>query len=139
MRYKNAVAFPRPELPSKDWSQIERLTVPDQSLTLADIIDRFSRKEALPIGKQVSFNDEIEVDSPFAVDLEKLAKADIIDKMEYVEQWKTVTTAYAEQDKKAKAAKDAADKKATKIADEQRIEKEVQARMAKQSSEKSAV
>lgn len=136
--YKS-IASPTPKGSSRDWSKLEKLTVPDQSLSLQDILDRFSRKEALPVGKDPSYNDEIEIDSPFAVDLEKLGQADILDKMEHAEQWREISDTFKREEAARVAKKTAADKKAAKEAENERIEKEVQARIAKESSKPSAV
>lgn len=138
IQYKSIVS-PSPRPASRDWTKVEKLTVPDQSLSLQDILERFTRKEALPIGKEVSYNDEVEIDSPFAVDLEKLAKADIIDKNEAVAQWKEVSQTYEREQKAREAQQKKAAEKAAKEAEESRIQKEVEARVAKQSSKESAV
>lgn len=50
-------------------------TVPNQNLTLREIIKRFIRKESLPIEKQGTYNENLG-------DLEKLAKADIFERVE---------------------------------------------------------
>lgn len=137
--YKS-IASPEPQRPTVDWSKMEKLTVPDQSLSLQDIIDRFSRNEALPIGKQTSYNDEIEIDSVFAVDLEKLGKADIIEQMEHAEQWKQISDVYKEEEKARNAKKAAEKAKAQKEAEKKAYVDEYKAKMAaKDSTESKAV
>lgn len=49
--------------------------VPNQSLTLKDIINRFIRKESLPIGREGTYNENLG-------DLEKIAREDIVDQKE---------------------------------------------------------
>lgn len=134
-----SIASPKPVHKERDWSKIEKKTVPDQSLSLQDILDRFTRKEALPIGKQTSYNDEIELDSPFAIDLEKLAQADLLDRREALDSWNEVVDKFKAQETERQKAKDAAKAKAKAEADEARIQKEVSDRVAKQTSERSAV
>lgn len=60
----------------------EVLTVPDQTLSLAEILERFTRDEALPIGHDVSYDDDAEVD------YEKMKYADLVDKAEFADRMK---------------------------------------------------
>lgn len=56
-------------------------TLPDQSITLKEIIKRFLRKEALPISKEGLYEDRMG-------DLEKLANEDITVQMERAQELK---------------------------------------------------
>jgi len=57
------------------------LTVPNQSLSLKEILERFVRREALPVMKQGVYNTQLG-------DLEKLANEDITVQMERVQELK---------------------------------------------------
>lgn len=58
-------------------------TIPDQSITLKEIIKRFLRKEALPIQKEGLYEDRMG-------DLEKMANEDITVQLERAEELKEV-------------------------------------------------
>jgi len=68
---------PRPMVP-QDCSHMKRNVVPNQSMTLKEVIKRFVRKEALPAAKQ-----GIYVEGDY--DLEKLANQDIVERLEVLE------------------------------------------------------
>jgi len=91
--------------------------VPDQSMSLAEILQRFTRGEAVPIGKEGSFDEH--ADTEESVDLEKIAKSDLVDREEYYAKLQETRDQYEKQEK-AKSAK------AAKLAKE----KEEQARQA---------
>lgn len=120
----------------QDFSNAVDQLVPDQSMSLQEIIKRFTRGEALPVGMETNPGDE-DLDNPLNVDLEKLANADLVDKDEYKDKLKEVQRKYDAQEK-AKAKKKAeADKAAVKAADEERIRLAAE-KLAKESSGKSA-
>lgn len=94
--------------------------VPDQSLTLRDILTRFVRREALPVAHQGVYGSEgsidPESDSPFNVDQEKLRHADLTVKDEFRElvaeherEYKRALERKAETGRQEKAEKDKAD------------------------------
>lgn len=62
-------------------------TVPDQSLSLAEILRRFTRHEVLPVGHKGQYGSEVlmdpESDSELNIDVEKLRHADLTEKAEY--------------------------------------------------------
>lgn len=60
----------------------KKRTVPNQSMSLQEIIKRFMRKEALPIEKEAHYEDRFG-------DLEKLSREDITIRHERAEQLKT--------------------------------------------------
>lgn len=135
MKYK-AIAIPKPS-PGVDFSKEVALVVPDQSMSLQEILKRFTRGESLPIGVSTEYGDE-NLDNPLNVDLEKIRLADLVDQADYVDKLKDVKTRYDKQEKQ-KAAKIAADKAAAaKAADEKRIQEAARELAAKESSKKSA-
>lgn len=98
----------------------KKLVVPDQSLPLREILERFTRHEALPIGHKVDWGgvDDEAPESELDVDLEKLAHADLTEKDEFREKVLAVKSKY-EEEEKARREKLAADKKA---ADEKKLQ-----------------
>lgn len=86
----------------QSFTGVKRCTVPNQSLTLQEIVKRFIRRESLPISKEGVYEDRFG-------DLEKLAKADIIEQMAKVEELKSQIKAFQDREK-ARAAKEAAAK-----------------------------
>lgn len=79
--------------------------VPNQSLSLKEILERFTRNEPLPVGHDVSSDEDGDED------LEKLKHADLVDKFEYIDKLKAVQKEHQEkEDKKAKTAKEKAQK-----------------------------
>lgn len=94
MNYRS-ISFPEPFKGQK--TDRELLVVPNQSLSLQEILQRFTRNEALPIGKDVQFHESED-------DLEKLAHMDLVDKAEFAQKMADVQKDYDIQEKK-KAAK----------------------------------
>lgn len=94
------------------------LMVPDQSMSLAEIIRRFVRGEALAIGKQVEYGDT-------GYDLEKVSHMDMVDKAEFIEEQKDIQRQYDAQDKRRRKAE------RQKLEDEARakIEAEVRSKL----------
>lgn len=128
MIFKKA-SIPRPSVGHRITEKSQVL--PDQSLTLQEILTRFVRHEALPVGHDYAYGSENmdpESDSPLNVDLEKLKFADLTEKDDYKAETHRVKEAYEEAEKRKadKAAKVAADKKAAE--DEARIQAEVEKR-----------
>lgn len=87
--YKGQTDFPK------------KIVVPDQSLSLEEILLRFSRNEALPIGQDAGYHESED-------DLEKISKMDPVDKAAFVEKQKATQKMYEKQEKKRQ--KDASDK-----------------------------
>lgn len=81
--------------------------VPDQSLSLEEILTRFTRGEAMPVGMETQ--EGIEDDNPLNVDLEKLANSDLVDKEEFIGKLRDLQNEYTKQEKQ-KAAEVAAKK-----------------------------
>jgi len=113
MRFKS-IAIPKVTQGVSFVGEVDQV-VPDQSMSLAYILERFTRGEAVPVGHEGHFDEESDID------LEKLQKADLVDKAEYVERLEDVKKRHEKQEK-AKAVKKAeADALAAKVAEEKRI------------------
>lgn len=91
--------YPPVKVAGQDFSKAKIVVVPQQSMTLKEIIKRFIRKESLPIEKEGIYEERMG-------DLEKLAKSDITYRMEKAESLDKVIK------KRQKAEADAAAKKA---------------------------
>lgn len=91
-----SIAAPAPSVGSRTGSK--KLTVPNQSMSLEEILRRFTRGEPLAIGREGSFNEEVDED------LEKLATRDLVDRQEYVDKLKQKQELFKQQDKARKAA-----------------------------------
>lgn len=60
------------------------LVVPDQSLSLEEILYRFTRGEQMAVGKP-TYYDSLDDDDEEGYDYEKISKMDITDKMQFQE------------------------------------------------------
>lgn len=96
-------AWPAPA-PGEDYSQEIDQVVPDDSLSLEEILIRFTRGEALPVGHDVQ--DGEDSDNPLNVDLEKLRNSDLVDKEEFIEKLKEVQRKYDAQEKEKAAVEE---------------------------------
>jgi len=133
MKYKGK-AIPKPS-PGVDFTNEKSIVVPDQSMSLEEILRRFTRSESLPVGKKTEYGDES--DNPLNVDLEKLAKSDITERHEYMDKLDEVQKQYNRQEKiKAEDLKKAEAERA-KIAEQKRINLAAK-RLAKENSKKLA-
>lgn len=74
----------------------KKMVVPDQSLSLQEILLRFTRNEQLPIGKDVQFHESDD-------DLEKVSKMDLVDRAEYVDKLKETQKGFEKQERKKAA------------------------------------
>lgn len=98
MKFK-AVAFP-PTSPGERSIDVD-MVVPDQSMTLKEILLRFTRNETLPIGRDPMYSDGLE-------DIEKLRDMDLVDREAYVTELKAKQAKYkAQEEAKRKAAVEA--------------------------------
>lgn len=129
MRFKS-IACPEPSKGQSFEGVIDQL-VPDQSMSLKEILERFTRGESVYAGNNVSFDDDSDVD------LEKLGNSDLVDKAEYKDHLKEIQKKYEKQEQK-KIAKLKDDQK--KQAEEQLAKKiRMEARkLAKESTKKLA-
>lgn len=95
MKYKKT-SIPNPSL-GVDYSKEVDQVVPDQSMSLQEILARFTRGEPVPVGHETSEGIQEH-------DLEKLKHADLVDKAEYKEKLEEIKTKYEKQEA-AKAKK----------------------------------
>lgn len=99
--------------------------VPDQSLSLKEILTRFVRHEALPVGQRVAYGSEgsldPESDSPLNIDQEKARYMDLTEKDEFKEMVSEATQLFEEKQKQHDA-QSAAEKQ---IAEEKERQKRI--------------
>lgn len=77
--------YPPVEITGQDFTKVKSHFLPNQSLTLKDIIKRFIRKESLPIGRDGVYNENLG-------DIEKMAREDITVQQERAAVWKARAT-----------------------------------------------
>lgn len=94
---KKLILYPDIKIVGQDFSNVPKLAVPKQSLTLREIIKRYVRKEPVPTTKDGLYVENMG-------DLEKLANADLTVRMERVGYLKRML-------RKAEEAADEAEKK----------------------------
>lgn len=116
MKYKSYSIGSHPLDAGVSYKGVKKIVQPNQSMSLEEILERFTRGEALPIGQQSAYDETDDI----GVDLEKIAKADLVDKEEFHDSLELTKRKYAQQEKNKKAE---AEKKAKadydkKIADE---------------------
>lgn len=99
MKYR-AYSLPLPTV-GEDYTNVIELTVPDQSMSLQYIIERFTRGEKLAVdnGSQGNYFDGDE-------DLEKLSMADLVDRAEYADKLRQVKIKFDRQEAAKKARQD---------------------------------
>lgn len=79
-----------------DYSKEEIQVIPDQSLSLEEILNRFVRNEELEIGQPTFFDtDEESLD-----DLEKIRYADLVDKDNYIKSLKEIQSKFENEEQK---------------------------------------
>lgn len=76
----------------KSFKHCKCVVVPNQSMTLRDILIRFTRREALPVEKEGSYTEGYG-------DLEKLARKDITEQLEVAEDLGRKVKAYRDNSK----------------------------------------
>lgn len=69
---------------------------PNMSMSLQEILERFTRGESLDIGKEPSYDDGDE-------DLEKMAHMDLVDRQEYANKLKKTQKDFEKQERKKAA------------------------------------
>jgi len=85
----------------QNFSKEKNLTVPNQSMSLKDILNRFIRRESLPVQKNGIYNDQLG-------DLEKMATEDVTIQMDRVNDLRTkIREANARMKQKAIDERDA--------------------------------
>ena len=71
--------YPVVKVQRKSFKDVKRVTVPNQSLSLQEIISRFIRRESLPVSKEGVYEERFG-------DLEKIAHEDILVQMEWAKE-----------------------------------------------------
>lgn len=93
--------YPPVKVERKDFTKSKVIMVPNQSLTLRDIIQRFIRKESMPIGRDGIYNETLG-------DLEKIAREDITERHERADALRQTRTAAVKKYNDLQAAKNQA-------------------------------
>lgn len=106
MKFRSTT-IPKPAL-GADFSKEKVQVVPDQSLSLQEILTRFTRGESLEIGREGNFHDSPD-------DLEKIAHLDLVEREEYIESMKEIQKRYKEQEEARK--KKAIDEEVKRLAE----------------------
>lgn len=95
------ITYPVVIVKAQDYSHVKVKTVPDQSMSLQEIIRRFTRKESLPIEKEGTY------ETRFG-DLEKIGNMDLTEQSEKIADIKEAVGKYEKRYKAKKAAESAA-------------------------------
>lgn len=82
------------------YKDVKKLTVPDDSLSLKDILERFVRGEPVSVGMEVNYDPEAENDD--AEDIEKLRHMDLVDREEYINKLKAKERLFRKQEEEEK-------------------------------------
>lgn len=126
-----SLSIPKPSK-GQSFVGVKSVFVPDQSMSLEEILRRFTRGEAVPLGHETHYDEHAESDD--SIDIEKMAHADLVDKAEYYQKLEEVKIAYDKQEK-AKARKQREKEEADKTA---AYEARIQAEAEKLAKEKLA-
>lgn len=108
MKYKGTAIPKTPDI-GVSYAHVIDKAVPSQSMTLLEILERFTRGEKLPIGKEGNYHD-----GPH--DLEKLAHADLVDRGDFITEMRETQNAYKKQERKKQRDAIEAEKAAAKAA-----------------------
>lgn len=111
MKFKS-IASPEPSKGSV--TEGKKIVVPNQAMTLQEILERFTRNEQLPIGKDVQYHESED-------DLEKVQHMDLVDREEYMDKLKETQRVYKRQE----AAKEKAYKEKLAAEYKQKLEDEL--------------
>lgn len=106
MKYKS-ISCPAPSVGIINTSK--RLVVPDQSMSLEEILSRFTRGESVAIGHETSYHESED-------DLEKLSRMDLVDKGEYIDKLRQTQRNFENQEKRK------AERERKRLADELKAE-----------------
>lgn len=132
MKYKS-VAWP-PVQDGEDYTDVPVIVVPDQSMSLNEILERFTRDEPLPVSFDVAEGGDENLDNPLNIDLEKLAHADLTEKAEYYDALSELGRKYRDEQKARSQEKAEAEAKAER----ERIRQELENEQKSQDGTKSA-
>lgn len=101
--------YPPVTVKAQSFAHVKKLVIPNQSMSLKEILHRFIKREALPVARQGVYEERFG-------DLEKMSKMDIFDQMEKVEELKAdMDLMKLKEQRKQQLAKQAAEKAATPI------------------------
>lgn len=114
MKFKS-VSIPGPSKGSR--TSAEKLVVPNQSMSLLEILTRFTRGEQLPVGKDVVYHESDE-------DIEKLKHMDLVDRAEYIEKLEQTKKTYEKQERDKEKAEREKIRKSLEESERQRLELE---------------
>ena len=133
MKFKE-IAVPKPSAGTGGFGA--KLVVPDQSLSLKEILARFVRKEVLPVAHTAHYGSEgsidPESDHEFNIDLEKAKHWDLTEKAEFIGRVRDVHEAHSAAVRK----KDNADKAAAKEKADAEYEQKVREKIAREEASK---
>lgn len=104
------VLYPKVTVKVRDFSKVKKQVVPNQSMSLKEIVTRFIRRESLPVSKEGIYEERFG-------DLEKLTKADVTIKEDRIEELKA-------QLKESKLRIKAKEEEAKKKAEEAKVEED---------------
>lgn len=91
-------AVPDPDKGRKIRNKDGKLTVPDSAMSLAEILRRFVRNEAVPVGREMVFHESDD-------DLDKIAHSDLTERAEFVERQKETQREFDRQEKRKASAR----------------------------------
>ena len=101
-----------------DYSKEELQVVPDQSLSLQEILEKFVRNEEVEVGHPIWYDE----DQESMDDLEKIRNADLVDKDLYIKSLKDIQSKYeTEEQQRAENLKKEAWEKALQEAREKAL------------------
>lgn len=94
-----------------DYKAVKRVTVPNQAMSLHEILTRFTRGEEIPVGQPVAYSEVDDIAESLNVDIEKIKYYDLVDRAEFSEKLNDVVDRFKKQEtrKKQKADREAAD------------------------------
>lgn len=101
--------YPPVSVRGQNFSNVKKVVVPKQSLSLREILRRYVRREPLPGVSEGVYEERFG-------DLEKMAKADIVDQMEFVEDLKGKIARVKKRESDRLIAVEAAKKESARIA-----------------------
>lgn len=130
MKFRS-IAWPS-ESPGLSFVGIPEQVVPDQSMSLHEILERFTRGESVTVGKDVEYGSEDE--SELNVDLEKLRDADLVDR----EEFSQLVRGYQSRYDKEQKARDIAETEKLLAERKEKEEKRIRIRAKKLAAENAA-
>lgn len=125
MKFKKS-AIPEPSK-GVDYRKVKDEVVPDQGMSLKEILERYTRGEALPVGHDTQYGDSPDDDNPLDVDVEKIATMDLTEKDEFKKEMQQTVDLYESQQRQ----RDALEKIEKQKADEKAFNRKVNAEVRK--------